>query len=111
MGKPTFQMRVQYGNIKEHWTKRKSLANCKITNEAAADKKIQLEEATQWCRDNDKRGWAAVSSGLFPLVKDGRAINRRLDDVVKTGKERQYCSILTHDEEMQLVSFVKNKNR
>ena len=48
---------------------------------------------------------------LFPLIKDVKTINRRLDGVVENKKEREYCSILTVDEEIQIVDHIKNRNR
>ena len=39
----------------------------------------QLEEAVEWSRVNNKRGWAANISGKIPLIKDLRTINKRID--------------------------------
>ena len=44
---------------------------------------------------NNCRGYAAINSGLFPLIKDRRTINNRLDETVATGNEKHYCRILT----------------
>ena len=74
-------------------------------------KSKQLEEAVEWCRINNKRGWAAINSGRFPLIKDLRTINKRIDCVVVTGNEKEYCSIFTKDEEESLVCYIRNKNR
>ena len=71
----------------------------------------ELRNAVVWCRENNARGWSAVKSGLFPLIKDCRTINKRLDGEIRTGHEREYCSILTNDEEISIVRFLKNKNR
>ena len=111
MVKPSFQLRIASKERKQHWHKRKSLAHCLVTQEKAVDRQTQLKNAVEWCTLNGKRGWAAVSSGLFPLIKDGRAINRRIDGKVENGNEHGYCSILTKNEEEQLVAYVKNKNR
>ena len=40
-----------------------------------------------------------------------KTINRRLNGNVQHGKEKEYCSVLTTDEELQLVKHVKNCNR
>ena len=71
----------------------------------------QLAAAVEWCKTNDKRGWSALKTGGFPLLKDARAINNRLDGKVQNGNERQYCQVLTEMEENSLVRFVVNKNR
>ena len=57
---------------------------------------------------NNVRGYSAIKSGLFPLVKNRRTIDKRLDGVIVTGTEKEYCSILTSEEEdsRNLVFFV-----
>ena len=82
-----------------------------VIRDAIDTKNKQLEEAVEWCRNNGKRGWAAINSGRFPLIKDPRTINKRLDGVIQTGKEKEYCSIFTNEEEESLVRYIKNKNR
>ena len=74
-------------------------------------KQKQLRNAVKWCKENGKRGYAAVNSGLFPLIKAYQTINKRLDGHITTGKEKQYCSILTTEEEDSLVLHMRNKNR
>ena len=74
-------------------------------------REIAIEEAVEWCRDNGRRGWSAIKSGLFAGIKDPRTINKRLDSVIKTGEEKQYCKILTASEETVLVRHIKNKQR
>ena len=59
----------------------------------------QLDEAVQWCKENECRGFAAIKSGLFPFIRDARIINARLDGKVQTGQEKRYCSILIKIEE------------
>ena len=100
MGKP-FNLRLKTSN--------KSRSN--VIRDGIDKKKQQLEEAVEWCRVNNKRVWAAINSGNFPLIKDLRTINKRLDGTIQTGKEKEYCSIFTNDEEESLVRHVKNKNR
>lgn len=67
----------------------------------------------QWngVEGNKVRGYSAIKCGLFPLIKDRTTIDKRLDGIVVTGKEKSYCSILTVEEEESLVRHVKNKNR
>ena len=38
----------------------------------------QLEEVVEWCQQNDCKGYKALKSGMFPLIRDARTINRRL---------------------------------
>ena len=82
-----------------------------ITQDNIERRNQQLIEAVKWCKENSKRGWAALKTGKFTLIKDPRTINSRLDNNVKTGAERDYCSILTSKEEDSLVRHLKNKNR
>ena len=46
-------------------------------------KETALIEAVEWCKLN----------GLFPGIKDPRTINKRLDEVTETGKEKGCCKI------------------
>ena len=72
-------------------------------------KKAQLNAAVKWCKENNSRGHAALKTGLFSLIKSRSTIDNRLDGKIITGCEKQYCSILTNEEE-SVVRFVKNKN-
>ena len=74
-------------------------------------KERALIEAVEWCKLNGHRGWKVVNSGLFPGIKDPRTINKQLDGVIQTGKEKDYCEILTSTEEKSLLRYIKNKNR
>ena len=75
-------------------------------------KKEQLEKAIQYCRENDCKGYQALSTGLFPLVKSPLTINMYLTQKNKSPSEaREYCSVLTVEEESVLVKFLVSKNR
>ena len=52
-----------------------------------------------------------ISAGVCPTIKDQRTINKRLDGKIITGSEKEYCSILTVDEEELVVKYIKSKNR
>ena len=93
------------------WMKRKSLAYSTVTQDKIKHRNDQLDAALKWCQQEEKRGWAALKTGLFPLIGDARTINDLLDGKVKNEYEREYCSILTSKEEECLVRHVKNKNR
>ena len=102
-----FKMRV---NLKSSINP-SSKAEANIARKSTNAKNEQLANAVEWCRKNNARGHSAIKSGLFPLIKDQETINRRLDGKIVNGNERQYCSILTEDEELSIVTFIKNKNR
>ena len=91
--------------------KRKNNAHAKIAREVINEKDSQLEAAVEWCLSNNKRGWAALKTNDFPLLKDARAINRRLDGLVTNKAEYESRSILTNNEEQTLVGYMKNMNR
>ena len=105
--KPTFNIRVKPSTRSGSKANNKAEALEKRREKKAA----QLEEACAWCIENNARGYKAISTGLFPLIKDKATINRRLDKQVTTDKEKEYCRILTVEEEESLVRFVKNKNQ
>ena len=76
-------------------------------------KETALIEAVEWFKlnGNGHRGWKVVNSVFFPGIKDPRTINKQLDGVVETGKEKDYCKILTSTEEESLLRYIKNRNR
>ena len=39
-----------------------------------------------YCIENKVRGWAAISAGICPSVKDPRTINKRLDGLIVPSK-------------------------
>ena len=73
-------------------------------------KETALIEAVEWCKLNRHRGWKAVNSGSFPGFKDPPTIDKRLDGMIETGKEKDYCKILTSIEEESLLRYIKNRN-
>lgn len=101
-----FKVRLQMKSINPS-----SNAEALIKRKATVEKNKQLESAVQWCRENNVRGHAAIKTGQFPLIKDRETINRRLDGKIINGFERQYCAILMEEEEMSIVTYIKNKNR
>ena len=71
-----------------------------VYSEKVSSKKEQLEKAIQYCRENDCKGYQALSTGLFPLVKSPLTINMYLTQKNKSPSEaREYCSVLTVEEE------------
>ena len=57
-----------------------------------------------------KKGYAALQTGMFPLVKDHGTIDRRLKGNGKNEK-KEHLRILTPEEEGSVVEYIKNKNR
>ena len=47
--------------------------------ERQIQKENQIEEIVKWCKENNKRGQAALKRGMFPLIKDHGTMDRRLD--------------------------------
>ena len=97
-------------------TIRKSLAakskfGHKLKQKRMNIKKQDLELVVEYCIRNNCRGYAAISAGVCPTIKDQRTINKRLDGKIITGSEKEYCSILTVDEEELVVKYIKSKNR
>ena len=70
--------------------KSSSKSNCSILKKQQRTREKQLKDAVKYCIDNGVKGYKAISSGMFPLIKDPRTINKRLDGY-NTGSEKEYC--------------------
>lgn len=69
-----------------------SISKAKLLKEQQKVRNDQLAAAVQYCRKNNCRGFSAVKYGLFPLIKDCRTINKRLDGlVVLEDESKEYC--------------------
>ena len=89
-----------------------SLAQRKINQQRVTAKKEQISAAVQFCKDNSCRGFKALSSGRYPLVKSPNTINNQLDGVTPPPRHsKDYCSVITIDEEDTLVQTIVSKNR
>lgn len=60
----------------------------------------QTEEAIEYCKTSNVRGWPALKTGHFPLIKDFRTIYSYQDGFVKNDIEQECNSILTIEEEL-----------
>ena len=67
-----------------------SIPKSKILKDQQKLREKQLLNAVLYCQQNNCRGYTAVKSGLFPLIKDCRTINKRLDGG-SIGDEKEYC--------------------
>ena len=108
--KPKLNLRIKF-NSRLGITVPNNKAEATVVINSINKKEQELQEAVQWCLDNNARGYKALKTSLFPLIKDRETINRRLGGKVITGSEKQYCSIMTNEEEDAIIQFVKNKNR
>ena len=82
----------------------------KIKQKRIDDKNEQLNKTIAFCIDNNCRGYAAISAGVCPDIKDRRTINRRLDKELNIGTEKEYCQALTNMGEKIIVNYIKNKS-
>ena len=64
----------------------KSKAEAVMRRKYTDTKNRQIEEAVKYCIENNVRGYKALKTDLFLLVKDRETINRRLDGKIKNGK-------------------------
>ena len=88
-----------------------STAHDMILKRRIENKHKQIDATVKYCIENSSRGYKALLTGNNPLIEDARAINERLDGVLKNGKEQQEQRILTIWEEKELLRHIKNKNR
>ena len=71
----------------------------------------QLTQAVEYCKVHKCRGYAALRTGEFPLLKSGRNVNRYLDNKQDPSAKSEYCSVLTIEEERLLVKMFIMKAR
>ena len=88
-----------------------NMAEARVARKKIQTKEEQLRQAVAWCKEHRVRGYSVIKSGLFPLVKNPKMIDSRLDGKIVTGEEKRYCSVLTAEEEIDIVENVKNNNR
>ena len=80
-----------------------SLVHRTMYQEKITNRQEQIIAAVDFCRSNNCRDWKALSTGCFPLVSVS-TINRVLDGKVKDPTHaKEYCSVLSVEEESVLV--------
>ena len=90
----------------------RSLAYRKVYQNGASEKKRQLAAAVSFCQSNTVRGYQALKTGEFPLVKSYTTINNILDGrKPPVERSKEYCSAITVAEEQLLVSWIITINR
>ena len=67
-----------------------SIPKSKILKDQQKAREEQLANAVLYCQENNCRGFTAVKSGLFSLIKDCRTVNKRLGGG-SIGDEKEYC--------------------
>ena len=85
-------------SLRRSKTRHLSVAHDRMQFKATSKVSTQLQEAVDdYCKGNDCKGYAALATGQFPLIKDARTINRRLNpaeaDHITIGKEKSYYKI------------------
>ena len=108
MSNKQFRLRISANLQNSRRSCHKNNAEAKVARKKITEKELQLKDAVEWCDKHNVRGYSAIKSGLFQLVKNRRTIDKRLDGVIVTVTEKEYCSILTSEEEdsRNLVFFV-----
>ena len=119
--KPKFTLRLKdnISNTEADNCKQKVLklhpdtkAKEKVVKALRVAKEEELSITTKYCQDKNVCGYSAVTTGLFPSIKDARTNNKQLDEHTSTTKsKRNDCKILSNMEEHALVRFLKNKSR
>ena len=107
MVKPKFDLRL-CKRILSLNGKPNSKAEAIIQRKHLNNQEAQFEEAVQWCKTNGKKGYSALKTRMFPLIKDCGTIDRRLKGKKLNGK-KEHIRILTVEEEKSIVEFAKNK--
>lgn len=101
------EMAPRFQFVKRH----RSAADDVILERRTSEKRGQYTAAVRYCIDNNCKGYAALKTGQFGLIKDPRTINRRLEKTIVTGEEKGHLKILTSNEEECLVRYLVNRNR
>jgi hypothetical protein len=75
-----------------------SLHHEKMSAKKMKVKQLEIEKAVKYCRDNNCKGYKAITDLGLQYVKDARTINQHLQGNVITGDEKKYQKILTDKE-------------
>jgi len=68
-------------------------AEATVARKNITEKEKQLDAAVEWCNQNNVKGYTAIKSCKFPLIKNRRTIDKRLDGEIVTGQEKNYCTV------------------
>ena len=65
----------------------KHVSASRMLQEIQKNRQDEISAAVKYCVENDCEGYKAITSGLFPTIKDPRTINRCLPK--KTSQRKQ----------------------
>ena len=68
----------------------RSAAHDRIIKQKSEKKQEQIEDAVKYCIENGCKGYKALQTGQFPLIKDARTINKHLDSGFRNEAVQQY---------------------
>ena len=85
-----------------------SLHQEKLLKKERDKKKLEMEMALAYCKENNCKGWKAISDLNLKYCKDPRTINNHLIKNFAAGDKEK---ILTSKEEKSLVKYLVNRNR
>ena len=107
MIKPKFYLKIK-GSVSVIG-KPNSKAEASVKRKFIDLKEKQIQDAGQWCKDNQKRGHSVLKIGCSHQLKNPGTIDQRLDGKTANLK-KEHLQILTNDEESSVEELVKNKN-
>ena len=100
MVKPKFQMAIQRTSYHIQG-KPNSKAEAIVKRKNINEKEKQIQAAVNWCKENGKKGYAALQTGNFPLIKDRGTIDRML--IKNVNSKKKHLRILAPEEERLVV--------
>lgn len=71
----------------------------------------EMKRVLEYCREQNCRGYKAITELDLLYIKDPRTINQHLDGEVETENKMKNQRILTKEEEDCLVKYLINRNR
>ena len=89
--------RIRFNKEVSSKTKHLSAAHDKLQFKHSKKMSKQFFKKQYSTVDNNCKGYGALESGLFPLIKDPRTINKRLNEEIRIGEEKSYCRELTYN--------------
>jgi len=63
-------------SLKRRLSNPNNAAEAKVARKKINNREDQLNDAVKWCKEHNCRGYSAVKSKLFPLIKDRRTIDK-----------------------------------
>ena len=101
-------LKIQFKMTRQK-TRHLSAAHDRIEAKHTQAKTEELKKAVMYCKENNCKGWAALNTGMFPLFKDPRTVNSRLeklDSEIIVGEGKPHLRVLTFEEERKFVQYL-----